>query len=136
MVNSRPYSNKSKFEGYLTILSSMAMSLLIFLPFIKMDTPSETSISWGPTISNALARIVLVLEFRSAVSVQSRHSKCAHYYNLTFGVSTSAYFLEHGLNTSHVYYTKVFGEGCCHVKSNQRLNQFYIQCYISHRFSP
>ena len=60
MVNSRPYSNKSKFEGYLTILSSMAMSLLIFLPFIKMDTPSETSILWGPIISNALARIVLV----------------------------------------------------------------------------
>ena len=67
MVNSRPYSNKSKFEGYLTILSSMAMSLLIFLSFIKMDTPSETSISWGPIISNALARIVLVLGFGSAI---------------------------------------------------------------------
>ena len=67
MVNSRPYSNKSKFEGYLTILSSMAMSLLIFLPSIKMDTPSETSILWGPIISNALARIVLVLGFRSAI---------------------------------------------------------------------
>ena len=68
MVNSRPYSNKSEFEGYLTILSSMAMSLLIFLPFIKMDTPSETSISWGPIISNALARIVLVLGFGSAIT--------------------------------------------------------------------
>ena len=67
MVNSRPYSNKSKFEGYLTILSSMAMSLLIFLPFIKMDTPSETPISWGPIISNALARIILVLGFGLAI---------------------------------------------------------------------
>ena len=67
MVNSRPYSNKSKFEGYLAILSSMAMSLLIFLPFIKMDTPSETPISWGPIISNALARIILVLGFGLAI---------------------------------------------------------------------
>ena len=47
----------------------MAMSLLIFLPFIKMDTPSETSISWGPIISNALARIALVLGFRSAIEL-------------------------------------------------------------------
>ena len=45
----------------------MAMSLLIFLPFIEMDTPSETSISWGRIISNALARIVLVLGCRSAI---------------------------------------------------------------------
>ena len=45
----------------------MAMNHLIFLPFIKMDTPSETSISWGPIISNALARIILVLGFGLAI---------------------------------------------------------------------
>ena len=31
-----------------------------------MDTPSESSISWGPIISSALARTVLVLGFGSA----------------------------------------------------------------------
>ena len=42
---------------------------MISLFFTKMDTPSETSISWGPIISNALARIVLVLGFGSAIAL-------------------------------------------------------------------
>ena len=38
MVNSRPYSNKSKFEGYLTILSSMALSLKLTKNFPFLHT--------------------------------------------------------------------------------------------------
>ena len=34
---------------------------------MKMDTPSENSISWGGIIFVALARNVLVLRFRSAM---------------------------------------------------------------------
>ena len=41
--------------------------MLIFLSLMKMDTPSENSISWGGIIFVALARNVLVLRFRSAI---------------------------------------------------------------------
>ena len=41
---------------------------------MKMDTPSENSISWGGIIFVALARNVLVLRFRSAIGIPI-HSK-------------------------------------------------------------
>ena len=44
-----------------------AIIMLIFLSLMKMDTPSENSISWGGIIFVALARNVLVLRFRSAI---------------------------------------------------------------------
>ena len=44
------YSKKSKFLSYPTILILQRGSILIPLSFIKMDTPSETSISWGGII--------------------------------------------------------------------------------------
>ena len=40
-----------------------------------MDTPSESSFSWGPIISSALARTVLVLVYGSAIA---RISKPSH----------------------------------------------------------
>ena len=47
--------------------------MLIFLSFMKMDTPSKNSISWGGIIFVALARNVLVvLRFRSAITSRSR----------------------------------------------------------------
>ena len=43
--------------------------MLIFLSLMKMDTPSENSISWGGIIFVALARNVLVLRFGSAIVI-------------------------------------------------------------------
>ena len=82
----------------------MAMSLLIFLPFIKMDTPSETSISWGPIISNALARIVLVLGFRSAIdyaasNVVKVHPTVYHSYFFLYQAASSDRVKAVSLNT-------------------------------------
>ena len=43
------------------------ISILIFLSLMKMDTPSENSISWGGIIFVAFARNVLVIRIRSAI---------------------------------------------------------------------